>query len=153
MMDMKDVMTAYKSKVQLPQKQTVKAVRNVGSDEIWTGIDGSRIGEENKSWTGRNVTWTRQTGTRDVIRKTEDRGSSERNEGSNLSWQRRDVSTCREKSRKLNIERALESGFGDIHLNQFYGTEQKARRQKPGESLHVLAAGVSEPTPNEPVLN
>ncbi|GFT07249.1 CCHC-type domain-containing protein [Nephila pilipes] len=37
------------------------------------------------------------------------------------------------------IERALESLFGDSHLTQFYRTELKTRRQKPGESLQVLA--------------
>ncbi|GFU37012.1 CCHC-type domain-containing protein [Nephila pilipes] len=40
------------------------------------------------------------------------------------------------------IERALESRFGDSHLTQFYRTELKTRRQKPGESLQVLAADV-----------
>ncbi|GBM62527.1 Retrovirus-related Pol polyprotein from transposon 297 [Araneus ventricosus] len=38
------------------------------------------------------------------------------------------------------IEKALESRFGDSHLMQFYKTELKTRRQKPGESLQVLAA-------------
>ncbi|GBL76902.1 hypothetical protein AVEN_12582-1 [Araneus ventricosus] len=33
------------------------------------------------------------------------------------------------------IEKALESRFGDSHLMQFYRTELKTRRQKPGESL------------------
>ncbi|GBM25029.1 hypothetical protein AVEN_50364-1 [Araneus ventricosus] len=33
------------------------------------------------------------------------------------------------------IEKALESRFGDRHLTQFYRTELKTRRQKPGESL------------------
>ncbi|GBM45500.1 hypothetical protein AVEN_210231-1 [Araneus ventricosus] len=40
------------------------------------------------------------------------------------------------------IEKALESRFGDSHLMQFYRTELKTRRQKPGESLQELAAGV-----------
>ncbi|GBL97787.1 hypothetical protein AVEN_68622-1 [Araneus ventricosus] len=40
------------------------------------------------------------------------------------------------------IEKALESRFGDSHLMQFYRTELKTRRQKPGESLQVLAADV-----------
>ncbi|GBL95449.1 hypothetical protein AVEN_154837-1 [Araneus ventricosus] len=40
------------------------------------------------------------------------------------------------------IENALESRFGDSHLTQFYRTELKTRRQKPGESLQVLAADV-----------
>ncbi|GFS64075.1 transposon Ty3-I Gag-Pol polyprotein, partial [Nephila pilipes] len=40
------------------------------------------------------------------------------------------------------IERALESRFGDSHLTQFYRTELKTRRQKPSESLQVLAADV-----------
>ncbi|GBL80447.1 hypothetical protein AVEN_92339-1 [Araneus ventricosus] len=40
------------------------------------------------------------------------------------------------------IEEALESRFGDSHLTQFYRTELKTRRQKPGESLQVLAADV-----------
>ncbi|GBM40903.1 hypothetical protein AVEN_234038-1 [Araneus ventricosus] len=40
------------------------------------------------------------------------------------------------------IEKALESRFGDGHLTQFYRTELKTRRQKPGESLQVLAADV-----------
>ncbi|GBM32081.1 hypothetical protein AVEN_223020-1 [Araneus ventricosus] len=40
------------------------------------------------------------------------------------------------------IENALEARFGDSHLTQFYRTELKARRQKPGESLQVLAADV-----------
>ncbi|GBM87336.1 hypothetical protein AVEN_133987-1 [Araneus ventricosus] len=40
------------------------------------------------------------------------------------------------------IEKALESRFGDSHLTQFYKTELKTRRQKPGESLQVLAADV-----------
>ncbi|GBL93064.1 hypothetical protein AVEN_216429-1 [Araneus ventricosus] len=39
-----------------------------------------------------------------------------------------------------NIEKALESRFGDSHLMQFYRTELKTRTQKPGESLQVLAA-------------
>ncbi|GBN10267.1 hypothetical protein AVEN_153178-1 [Araneus ventricosus] len=37
-------------------------------------------------------------------------------------------------------KKALESRFGDSHLTQFYGTELKTRRQKPEESLQVLAA-------------
>ncbi|GBO08306.1 hypothetical protein AVEN_80509-1 [Araneus ventricosus] len=40
------------------------------------------------------------------------------------------------------IEKALESRFGDRHLTQFYRTKLKTRRQKPGESLQVLAADV-----------
>ncbi|GBM12525.1 hypothetical protein AVEN_188697-1 [Araneus ventricosus] len=40
------------------------------------------------------------------------------------------------------IEKALESRFGDSHLTQFYRTELKTRRQKPGESLQLLAADV-----------
>ncbi|GBM56889.1 hypothetical protein AVEN_227385-1 [Araneus ventricosus] len=40
------------------------------------------------------------------------------------------------------IEKALESSFGDRHLTQFYRTELKTRRQKPGESLQKLAADV-----------
>ncbi|GBN76318.1 hypothetical protein AVEN_228123-1, partial [Araneus ventricosus] len=40
------------------------------------------------------------------------------------------------------IEKALESRFGDSHLTQFYRTELKTRRQKPGESLRELAADV-----------
>ncbi|GBN54821.1 hypothetical protein AVEN_133110-1 [Araneus ventricosus] len=40
------------------------------------------------------------------------------------------------------IESALEARFGDSHLTQFYRTELKTRRQKPGESLRVLAADV-----------
>ncbi|GFS99188.1 transposon Ty3-I Gag-Pol polyprotein [Nephila pilipes] len=40
------------------------------------------------------------------------------------------------------IERALESLFGDSNITQFYRTELKTRRQKPGESLQVLAANV-----------
>ncbi|GBN29168.1 hypothetical protein AVEN_88191-1 [Araneus ventricosus] len=42
----------------------------------------------------------------------------------------------------VTIENALESRFGDSHLTQFYRTELKTRRQKPGESLKVLAADV-----------
>ncbi|GBL77859.1 Retrovirus-related Pol polyprotein from transposon 297, partial [Araneus ventricosus] len=42
----------------------------------------------------------------------------------------------------MAIENALEARFGDSHLTQFYRTELKARRQKPGESLQVLAADV-----------
>ncbi|GBN69456.1 hypothetical protein AVEN_138124-1 [Araneus ventricosus] len=41
-----------------------------------------------------------------------------------------------------SIEKALESRFGDSHLIQFYRTELKTRRQKPEESLQVLAADV-----------
>ncbi|GBN32416.1 hypothetical protein AVEN_169511-1 [Araneus ventricosus] len=40
------------------------------------------------------------------------------------------------------IEKALEARFGDSHLTQFYRTELKTRRQKPEESLRVLAADV-----------
>ncbi|GBL79109.1 hypothetical protein AVEN_92362-1 [Araneus ventricosus] len=40
------------------------------------------------------------------------------------------------------IEKALEARFGDSHLTQFYRTELKTRRQKPGQSLQVLAAYV-----------
>ncbi|GBM00613.1 Retrovirus-related Pol polyprotein from transposon 297 [Araneus ventricosus] len=40
------------------------------------------------------------------------------------------------------IENALEARFRDSHLTQFYRTELKTRRQKPGESLQVLAANV-----------
>ncbi|GBM09386.1 Retrovirus-related Pol polyprotein from transposon 297 [Araneus ventricosus] len=40
------------------------------------------------------------------------------------------------------IENALESRFGDSHLMQFYRTELKTRRQKPGESLQELVANV-----------
>ncbi|GBM66297.1 hypothetical protein AVEN_220062-1 [Araneus ventricosus] len=42
----------------------------------------------------------------------------------------------------VNIDNALESSFGDSHLTQFYKTELNTRRQKPGESLQVLAADV-----------
>ncbi|GBN40028.1 Retrovirus-related Pol polyprotein from transposon 297 [Araneus ventricosus] len=42
----------------------------------------------------------------------------------------------------MTIENALEARFGDSHLTQFYRTESKTRRQKPGESLRVLAADV-----------
>ncbi|GBM50271.1 hypothetical protein AVEN_27029-1 [Araneus ventricosus] len=38
------------------------------------------------------------------------------------------------------IEKALESRFGDSHLTQFYRTELKIRREKPGEILQELAA-------------
>ncbi|GBO01644.1 hypothetical protein AVEN_68075-1 [Araneus ventricosus] len=44
------------------------------------------------------------------------------------------------------IEKALESRFGDRHLTQFYRTELKTRRQKPEESLQVLAADVERLT-------
>ncbi|GBN12768.1 Retrovirus-related Pol polyprotein from transposon 297, partial [Araneus ventricosus] len=40
------------------------------------------------------------------------------------------------------VEKALESRFGDSHLTQFYRTDLKTRRQKPGESLQELAADV-----------
>ncbi|GBL79606.1 hypothetical protein AVEN_18167-1 [Araneus ventricosus] len=40
------------------------------------------------------------------------------------------------------IENILEALFGDSHLTQFYRTDLKTRRQKPGESLQVLAADV-----------
>ncbi|GBM24735.1 hypothetical protein AVEN_141809-1 [Araneus ventricosus] len=40
------------------------------------------------------------------------------------------------------IENALEARLGDSHLSQFYRTELKTKRQKPGESLQVLAADV-----------
>ncbi|GBM51651.1 hypothetical protein AVEN_30908-1 [Araneus ventricosus] len=40
------------------------------------------------------------------------------------------------------VEKALESRFGDSHLTQFYRTELKTKRQKPGESLQELAADV-----------
>ncbi|GBN61398.1 hypothetical protein AVEN_173805-1 [Araneus ventricosus] len=40
------------------------------------------------------------------------------------------------------IEKALEFRFGESHLTQFYRTELKTRRQKPGESLQELAADV-----------
>ncbi|GBO13837.1 hypothetical protein AVEN_181901-1 [Araneus ventricosus] len=40
------------------------------------------------------------------------------------------------------IENALGARFIDSHLTQFYRTELKTRRQKPGESLQVLAADV-----------
>ncbi|GBM95332.1 hypothetical protein AVEN_11993-1 [Araneus ventricosus] len=40
------------------------------------------------------------------------------------------------------IENALQVRFGDSHLTQFYRTELKMRRQKPGKSLQVLAADV-----------
>ncbi|GBL72224.1 Retrovirus-related Pol polyprotein from transposon 412 [Araneus ventricosus] len=40
------------------------------------------------------------------------------------------------------VEKALESRFGDSHLTQFFRTELKTRRQKPGESLQELAADV-----------
>ncbi|GBM14774.1 hypothetical protein AVEN_10783-1 [Araneus ventricosus] len=40
------------------------------------------------------------------------------------------------------IEKALESRFGDIHLTKFYRTQLKTCRQKPRESLQVLAADV-----------
>ncbi|GBM05550.1 hypothetical protein AVEN_94819-1 [Araneus ventricosus] len=42
----------------------------------------------------------------------------------------------------MTIENALEARFGGSHLTQFYRTELKTRRQKPGESLQVLAANV-----------
>ncbi|GBL72996.1 hypothetical protein AVEN_128166-1 [Araneus ventricosus] len=42
----------------------------------------------------------------------------------------------------MTIENALQSRFGDSHLTQFCRTELKTRRQKPGESLQVLAADV-----------
>ncbi|GBN09566.1 hypothetical protein AVEN_143854-1 [Araneus ventricosus] len=40
------------------------------------------------------------------------------------------------------IEKALEYRFGDSHLTQFYRTELKTRRQKPGENLQELSADV-----------
>ncbi|GBM04288.1 hypothetical protein AVEN_125620-1, partial [Araneus ventricosus] len=40
------------------------------------------------------------------------------------------------------IEKALEARFGDSHLTQFYKTELKTIRRKPGESLQVLSADV-----------
>ncbi|GBM15210.1 hypothetical protein AVEN_39122-1 [Araneus ventricosus] len=40
------------------------------------------------------------------------------------------------------IEKALGFRFGDSHLMQFYRTELKTRRQKPEESLQVMAADV-----------
>ncbi|GBM22721.1 hypothetical protein AVEN_81478-1 [Araneus ventricosus] len=40
------------------------------------------------------------------------------------------------------IENALEARFGDSHFIQFYRTELKTRRQKPGESFQVLSADV-----------
>ncbi|GBM24792.1 hypothetical protein AVEN_245044-1 [Araneus ventricosus] len=40
------------------------------------------------------------------------------------------------------IEKSLEARFGDSHLTQFYRTELKTRRQKPGERIQVLAADV-----------
>ncbi|GBN24984.1 hypothetical protein AVEN_201806-1 [Araneus ventricosus] len=42
------------------------------------------------------------------------------------------------------LEKALEARFGDSHLIQFYRNELKTRRQKPGESLQVLAADVDQ---------
>ncbi|GBM39457.1 hypothetical protein AVEN_209221-1 [Araneus ventricosus] len=42
----------------------------------------------------------------------------------------------------MTIQNALEARFGDSHLTQFYRTELKTRRQKPGESLQALAADV-----------
>ncbi|GBN96202.1 hypothetical protein AVEN_83622-1 [Araneus ventricosus] len=42
----------------------------------------------------------------------------------------------------MTIENALEARFEDSHLTQFYRTELKTKRQKPGESLQVLAADV-----------
>ncbi|GBM02156.1 hypothetical protein AVEN_190582-1 [Araneus ventricosus] len=42
----------------------------------------------------------------------------------------------------MTIEKILESRFGYSHLIQFYRTELKTRRQKPGENLQVLAADV-----------
>ncbi|GBM18928.1 hypothetical protein AVEN_150169-1 [Araneus ventricosus] len=42
----------------------------------------------------------------------------------------------------MAIENALEARFGDSHLTQFYRTDLKTRRQKPGESLQVLASDV-----------
>ncbi|GBM80506.1 hypothetical protein AVEN_228994-1 [Araneus ventricosus] len=36
------------------------------------------------------------------------------------------------------IQNALEVRFGDSHLTQFYRTELKTRRQKPGESFQLL---------------
>ncbi|GBO01473.1 hypothetical protein AVEN_222616-1, partial [Araneus ventricosus] len=42
----------------------------------------------------------------------------------------------------MTIENALEARFGDSHPTQFYRTELKTKRQKPGESLQVLAADV-----------
>ncbi|GBM29868.1 hypothetical protein AVEN_110374-1 [Araneus ventricosus] len=44
------------------------------------------------------------------------------------------------------IEKALESRFGDSHLKQFYRTELKTRRQKPGERLQELAVDVERLT-------
>ncbi|GBM71266.1 hypothetical protein AVEN_117057-1 [Araneus ventricosus] len=38
------------------------------------------------------------------------------------------------------FEEALESGFGQSHLIQFYMTKLKIRRQKTGKSLQVLAS-------------
>ncbi|GBL83021.1 hypothetical protein AVEN_165257-1 [Araneus ventricosus] len=42
------------------------------------------------------------------------------------------------------IKNALAARSGDSHLTQFYRTELKTRRQKPGESLQVLAADVEQ---------
>ncbi|GBN64733.1 hypothetical protein AVEN_173983-1, partial [Araneus ventricosus] len=49
------------------------------------------------------------------------------------------------------IEKALESRFGYSHLTQFYRTELKTRRQKPGKSLQVLACRCG--TTHEPSLH
>ncbi|GBM30452.1 hypothetical protein AVEN_203023-1 [Araneus ventricosus] len=48
------------------------------------------------------------------------------------------------------IENALEARFGDSHRTQFYKTKLQTRRQKPGESLQVLATDVERlrPTPS-----
>ncbi|GBN25153.1 hypothetical protein AVEN_65062-1 [Araneus ventricosus] len=39
-------------------------------------------------------------------------------------------------------EKAQEARFGDSHLTQFYKTELKTRRRKPGESLQALSEDV-----------
>ncbi|GBM76644.1 hypothetical protein AVEN_234863-1 [Araneus ventricosus] len=47
------------------------------------------------------------------------------------------------------IENALEARFGDSHLTQFYRTELKTRRQKPGESFQILALDVEAECPQD----
>ncbi|GBN57461.1 hypothetical protein AVEN_123855-1 [Araneus ventricosus] len=42
----------------------------------------------------------------------------------------------------MTIENALKSIFGDSHITQFYKTELKPRRQKPGDSFQMLVADI-----------
>ncbi|GBN46770.1 hypothetical protein AVEN_164147-1, partial [Araneus ventricosus] len=130
----------------------------LGSEQ-W--LKNSRWYSPDDSCIRRDESWTRETGTRDEIRKRGNKAScpSTRRNSTNgwadLINASQLVASLRGSAEEVlqgitadkftdlvTIENTLESRFGDSHLKQSKRTELKTRRQKPRESFQVLAADV-----------